>query len=281
MSDPFRIDGPALVQFSGGRTSAYMLWRILQAHGGALPDDVKVAFENTGKEMPETLNFVRDCGERWDVPIVWLEYRPGGFAEVDFETAARSGEPFDAMLASKKMLPNPVMRFCTIELKIRVGHRYARTLGWTDYTSVTGLRADEMGRVARARARAATRKDGFDSITPLATAGTTKRDVAAFWASQNWGLALPSVNGTTPLGNCDLCFLKSAATLSGIMRERPALADWWISKEADANPTNAASAYFRKDRPSYAALLDAVQRQSSMDFGEADTLTDCYCTGDA
>lgn len=44
-----------------------MLWRILQAHGGTLPDDIVVCFANTGREMPATLDFVRDIGERWDV----------------------------------------------------------------------------------------------------------------------------------------------------------------------------------------------------------------------
>jgi len=47
----FLITGPAVISFSGGRTSAYMLWRILQAHGGILPDDVVVCFANTGREM--------------------------------------------------------------------------------------------------------------------------------------------------------------------------------------------------------------------------------------
>ncbi len=62
MLDPFLISGPAVISFSGGRTSAYMLWRILRAHGGALPDDVVVCFANTGREMSATLDFVRECG---------------------------------------------------------------------------------------------------------------------------------------------------------------------------------------------------------------------------
>ena len=61
----FRIPGRALVSFSGGRTSAYMLWRILHAHGGALPPDFVVAFANTGREREETLRFVHECGARW------------------------------------------------------------------------------------------------------------------------------------------------------------------------------------------------------------------------
>ena len=36
MSEPFLITGPAIISVSGGRTSGYMLWRILQAHGGTL-----------------------------------------------------------------------------------------------------------------------------------------------------------------------------------------------------------------------------------------------------
>jgi len=63
--NPYLIEGPAVISFSGGRTSGYMLKHILDAHGGTLPDDIIVSFQNTGKEMPETLDFVRDCGERW------------------------------------------------------------------------------------------------------------------------------------------------------------------------------------------------------------------------
>ena len=61
MRDPFRTDGPTCISFSGGRTSAYMLWRVLQSHGGSLPDDCVVCFANTGKEEEATLRFVREC----------------------------------------------------------------------------------------------------------------------------------------------------------------------------------------------------------------------------
>ena len=41
-------DGNVLISFSGGRTSGYMLHRILEANGD-LPDRVKVLFANTGR----------------------------------------------------------------------------------------------------------------------------------------------------------------------------------------------------------------------------------------
>lgn len=58
MIDPFRIEGPAVVNVSGGRTSAYMLRRVLDACGGRLPADVFAVFCNTGDEREETLRFV-------------------------------------------------------------------------------------------------------------------------------------------------------------------------------------------------------------------------------
>lgn len=76
--NPFFIEGPAVLSISGGRTSAYMLRMVLDAHGGALPPDVLAIFANTGKEMPETLDFIEECSQRWSVPIKWLEYRGRG-----------------------------------------------------------------------------------------------------------------------------------------------------------------------------------------------------------
>ncbi len=114
MRDPFKIDQSTCISFSGGRTSAYMVWRVLQSNAG-LPPDTVICFANTGKEVEATLRFVRECGERWHVPIHWLEYRdaPPGFAVVDFSSASRQGEPFEALIRKRQYLPNPVARGCT------------------------------------------------------------------------------------------------------------------------------------------------------------------------
>lgn len=264
MTDPFKIQGPALISFSGGRTSGYMLWRILQAHGGTLPDDVKVTFANTGKEMPQTLDFVRDCGEWWGVGIVWLEYISTQNPENrwwrrNYATASRNGEPFAALNRDKKYLPNPVARLCTVNLKLKPMEFYAHSLGWDDYLNVVGLRADEASRVAKMRGSYA---------VPLATAGITKTDVMAFWKTQDFDLALPP-----GWGNCDLCYLKSAAQIQGMMRDIPHVADWWIAQEHGR-------ATFRSDRPSYAEMFKAVQEQRAFDLGIQDEIIDCFC-GDA
>jgi hypothetical protein len=282
MRDPFRIEGPATISFSGGRTSGYMLWRILQAWGGDLPPDVRVCFANTGKEMPQTLDFVRDCELAWGCPIHWLEYRSRNqFAEVSWLDASRQGEPFDQLIRDKNILPNPIMRFCTQELKIRTIARFMESIGISDFVRVIGIRADEPSRVVKLR--------GQDDVAlPLAAAGITRAYVAEFWSAQNWGLKLPyGKPGETPLSNCDLCFLKPASKLMGIIRENPGLAVWWAGHEQRqaARPDkqlmlNKSQLQWRQDRPSYAAMLDAVQRQGNIDFGDLDQRIDCFCSED-
>jgi len=79
---------------------------------------------------------------------------------------------------------------------------------------------------------------------PLETAGVTRADVTAFWASQPFDLRLPNNDGNTPLGNCDLCFLKGGSTILGIIRDRPELARWWAEAEAEAEVTA-----MRRDKP--------------------------------
>ena len=59
--NPYRVPRPAVISFSGGRTSGYLLKHVIDAYGGRLPEGLFVAFANTGMERPETLGFVHIC----------------------------------------------------------------------------------------------------------------------------------------------------------------------------------------------------------------------------
>jgi 3'-phosphoadenosine 5'-phosphosulfate sulfotransferase (PAPS reductase)/FAD synthetase len=253
-------DGNVLISFSGGRTSGYMLRQILEANGG-LPDRAKVLFANTGREMPETLDFVQECGERWSVPITWLEYtrrdNKVGYEVVSHNSASRNGEPLAALFRSKSYLPNVVSRFCTAETKIRTMKRYlVNECGWKHWHSCVGIRADEARRVQTGPTR-----DRWTYWYPLNDAGATKRDVMGFWNAQPFDLRLVGPNGQTPKGNCDGCFLKSEATLAMMWREHPDRMQWWADMETEIGST------FHKDR-TVAGLGDFVQRQGDWIFND-------------
>lgn len=251
----YRIEGPALISFSGGRTSAYMLHEILRAYDGNLPNDVHITFANTGKEREETLRFVHDCASHWNVRVRWLEREAsGGFVEVGYNSASRKGEPFADLIAKKKYLPNAVTRFCTVELKIRVMRDFARSAGFERWNNVVGLRYDEGLRVMKALARNDEGRERFKAVMPLSKAKVTKRDVMAFWQAQPFDLGLESYEG-----NCDLCFLKSRAKLANIMRENTGMADWWIEQENIVRASKPSGAQFVTEY-SYADLLDHTDR---------------------
>jgi 3'-phosphoadenosine 5'-phosphosulfate sulfotransferase (PAPS reductase)/FAD synthetase len=278
MTGPFHITGPAVVSFSGGRTSAYMLHRIIQAHGGTLPDDVVVLFQNTGREMSATLDFVRDCAAAWSVPIRWLEYRwrPGGpsYAVVNHNSASRNGEPFAMAIKAKSYLPNPMARFCTGELKVRTAQRFIRdTLGWKRWTSAVGLRADEPGRVAKLTNPTQERHD--DIVCPLAEAGIEEYHVLRFWREQPFNLRLRGRHE----GNCDGCFLKGRGAISRMFRDYPERMAWWVEQEREIRHSEGQGATFRIDREDYASIARTTRNQGVLPFDLEDALpcTDAVC----
>lgn len=257
-------EGSIQIAFSGGRTSAFMLHQILEANGD-LPERCVVSFQNTGREMPQTLDFVQECGERWGVSIVWLEYRPTKpwFERVNHNSASRNGEPFDALIVKKKMLPNTAMRFCTVEMKIKTARRYCRGIGWDKWTTARGIRADEKRRA----------KESPDKIItnwhPLVDAGVTKETIADFWESQPFGLRLPFINDGNPFGNCDMCFLKSEAAKASLIRNTDR-AQWWIDHEIKIGAT-------WRDKMPLDKLRDFVERQGDWIF---DAENDALCQAD-
>jgi len=307
MRDPFKIDGPTCISFSGGRTSAYMLWRVLQSNGG-LPTEAKVCFANTGKEEEATLRFVRDCGKQWGVDITWLEYinqkehdsasdvyadelcfiagqeQPKRGSQLwvacDFESAARNGEPYEAVIAQRGgYLPNRVARYCSSELKTRTMHRYLRWCGWTEWETFIGIRADEPRRVAKFKENTRPETKSEVVYMPLAQVGISASDVGKFWNEQSFDLELPNNGGKTMHGNCDLCFLKPVSQVQSLISEKPERAIWWAKQEIKAKAAGIgfSGARFRDDRPSYADMKLMAEKQVSLVGFEHEESQSCYC----
>lgn len=288
---PEKFNCPTLISFSGGRTSGYMLYKILESYDGVLPDDVHVTFANTGKEMPETLGFINDCAVNWNVNVRWLEldihderpiYRT---KEVTYETASRNGEPFEAMIKRKKMLPNVAMRLCTVIMKIDVMNRFMRQQGYKEWANVVGLRYDEPSRVAKQRKQNESGKNKWTSLVPLYDNKVMVEDVSEFWENNDFDLKLPNHNGKTQAGNCDLCFLKGVKTLVQIIKEKPELADWWIEQEQKIEKLNVGTKYenktvstatFNKTR-SYKDLVEMAKLDAKQVELFDDDSRSCFC----
>jgi 3'-phosphoadenosine 5'-phosphosulfate sulfotransferase (PAPS reductase)/FAD synthetase len=293
MGNEYRLRRPAMISFSGGRTSAYMLKHIIDAYGGELPDDIHVVFANTGKEAPETLDFVQECSERWNVPITWVEFDPT--AEhltriVNHNSASRQGEPLKAAIETRPTahLFNRVSRYCTATTKLRRMQKFMlHWCGYKHWTVALGIRHDEPRRVASNRARSGIDRQDID--LPLDDAKVTNEDVLAWWAEQPFQLRLPIVEGETIGGNCDLCSLKAEWKILLAMRQNPDAARWWIDQEdemerriADIPPTNPDLPDFRhrflKNGKSYRDLLAHAVSDKPILKGRNRESVDCACT---
>ena len=284
------IEGPAIINVSGGRSSGLMLARLLDDAGGSLPADVIPIFANTGEEAEGTLTFVREMSERWGVRIRWVEFsaepQPGAqyddiahWKEVTYCTASRAGEPFDAMIDWKKYLPNPSQRICTEWLKVRAALGFAASLGlpvkrvrnekskktesFADFVQYLGIRADEPLRVAKNR--------GKEHVElPLADDGTTRGDVLGFWREQPFDLEIREGEG-----NCKLCFEKGVTQLRNVVRRSPDGAGLprWMGREHRIGAT------MKKAHP-YASIDAFVKRQLPMlqePIEEDVDMKPCFC----
>jgi 3'-phosphoadenosine 5'-phosphosulfate sulfotransferase (PAPS reductase)/FAD synthetase len=252
-----------VLSFSGGRTSAYMTDSLLKM----LPaSSVLVCFANTGKEELATLDFVRQCDEHWGDIIKWLEYDPvERFRIVSYETAARAGEPFEALIEKRNYLPNVVARICTQDLKVRVIKRFIQSLGYKHWTSAIGIRYDEPRRWSKTRGIA--EKECWDIWLPLVDWKVTKPMVLDFWRKMPFDLQLQHHEG-----NCDLCFLKGKNKLKRILTAHPEKAEWWIRQEQKVQGT------FHKEY-SYQQFLDLLRRTPTL-FDYEDDDFECFCNVD-
>ena len=215
-----------LISFSGGETSAYMAYKLLEQYRYT-DTEIVVVFANTGQEHEETLRFVDACDKAFDLNCVWIEALPqyvrgsGALAKVvDFESASRNGEPFEAVI-KKYGIPNRANPVCSRELKLVPIHAYMRSIGRkkNTYTSAVGIRADEIDRMADDM-------DARNLYYPLVEWDIAKANVNRFWESQPFRLPIKSWEG-----NCKTCWKKSNRKLYAIARQNPEWFDFFAEME--------------------------------------------------
>ena len=209
-----------IVEFSGGESSAYMTYQLLKLYREQY--EMVVCFANTGQENEATLEFVRNCDERFGFNTIWLESvfagknKPTTFKQVTFETATRNGDLFEAMCA-KYGLPNVNYKHCTRELKLHPIHAYAKSLGWKrgEYKTAIGIRVDEPRRYKKEINKTSElfseialpeKKECWQKVIhPMVSLfPITKPEIKDWWAEQDFQLGLEEHQG-----NCKWCFKKS------------------------------------------------------------------------
>lgn len=236
-----------LVSFSGGKTSGYMCWMLLQRYSDKYT--LIFVFANTGQEHEKTLEFVDRCDKEFGLDLVWLECvvhhgeRVGTtHTVVDYNTACRDGRLFEEVI-KKYGIPNKAYPHCNRELKLNPIHSWAKQeLG--DYQTAIGIRCDEPNRL-RDNAKA----EGI--IYPLASFEMVdKIDVNDFWEDKSFNLEIP-----THYGNCKTCWKKSDRKLFTIMQDHPEWFDLFDRMEreyplAGHNIDGTLRTFFRRHRTS-------------------------------
>lgn len=231
-----------LISFSGGRTSAVMTKLCYEQYRDDF--EIVVCFANTGLEHENTLKFVKDVEEHWNIPVVWVEaivnpiQGKGIRAKVvTFDSACRKGEPMEEAI-KKYGIPNKINPHCSGRLKEEVIYFYCREyLGWKrgEWFTAIGIRSDEIDRMS---AKAIENK----MIYPLVKLGFTVDDVEEYMAKYSFDLDLPGKH----YGNCVTCWKKSIRKLCTIAKHNPEAFDFFDEMEKKYNQVKKREGYEEK-----------------------------------
>ncbi|MBD2804080.1 phosphoadenosine phosphosulfate reductase family protein [Xenorhabdus sp. ZM] len=205
-----------VVSFSGGRTSAYLVYLMEQRRKQG--EDIRYVFMDTGAEHPKTYRFVREVVKFWDIPLIVLQ------ADINPQLGASNGytvwEPKDIQTRMPVLKPFKEMvkkygtpyiggAFCTDRLKLRPFRDYCNDhFGKGNYQTWIGIRADEPRRL--------TRKDGVSYLADISD--FDKQDVLDWWEEQPFNLSIPE-----HLGNCVFCIKKSSKKLGLACQDEPGM----------------------------------------------------------
>ena len=141
---------PHVVKFSGGRSSAMMLFTLLEAGLLKVERGDVIVFNNTSAEHPKTYEFIRKCKDlvesRYKIPFFWVEFqtyedaRGGEWSRLPAYRLVKSepysenspngyhwrGEVFEELLSWAGFVPNQFQRTCTASLKLETTRAFLK-----------------------------------------------------------------------------------------------------------------------------------------------------------
>lgn len=205
-----------VVSFSGGRTSAYLVWLMLLRKLAG--EQVYFIFMDTGCEHPMTYRFVREVVKFWDIPLIVLQVdinpelgQANGYTvwePKDIQTNMPALKPFIDMV-KKYGTPYIGGAFCTDRLKLVPFKKYCDDhFSKGKYTTWIGIRADEPKRLGR--------KEGISYLADISD--FEKSDILEWWEDQPFDLQIPE-----HLGNCVFCIKKSTQKVGLACRDEPGM----------------------------------------------------------
>ena len=222
-----------VVSFSGGRTSAYLVYLMEQKRINE-GWDVEYVFIDTGAEHPKTYDFVRNVAEHFDINLTVLKAKVhpekgkgNSWQEITLDEMGWDLSTIKAHMAKYGNFtinrPN-----CTDRLKSVVSDKWRNDkFGKGNFATLLGIRADEQHRIRFTDETV----DLFDkkhkrnpqNIKYLANiSSAAKADILEFWSNMPFDLELPE-----HLGNCVFCIKKSDAKLALAARDEPELYKEW------------------------------------------------------
>ena len=224
-----------VVSFSGGRTSAYLVWLFESSYKSKY--NIEYVFCDTGAEHPKTYKFIRDVVSNFSINLTCLrasvnpEFGIGTtYTVVSIDDIGPDLKPFmDVSL--KYGTPSVGAPRCTNEMKSIPSDKYCNEkYGRGNYTKWLGIRIDEPRRIKIVDKQldifGESKRIDYSKI-PLRYLGQisdfTKEDVLDFWEGQDFNLEI-----TEELGNCVFCVKKGNNKIALAAKREPELAAQFI-----------------------------------------------------
>ncbi|GMQ49624.1 phosphoadenosine phosphosulfate reductase domain-containing protein [Vibrio sp. 10N] len=212
-----------VVSFSGGRTSAYLVWLMERARK-EFGWDVKYVFCDTGVEHPATYKFIRDIIKFWNIDLIILRAvvnpilgQGNSYQQFEHRDLMNSAvmppfEPFMSMMI-KYGTPTALGPYCSERMKKDVTEAYCKDhFGKDNFVTWLGMRTDEPARLKP--------KKGIKYLADLID--IEKQDVLEWWRHQPFDLECEEWEG-----NCLLCVKKSSAKIALAARQNPHFYRMW------------------------------------------------------